>query len=332
MQATTRLLGICFVSFVWSGCHGVSKFDSPKKPANAQDLKPDSQDDDSDNSQDADAQQQALEPVAIGGAYLNCRFAAEVSKDEVWCRLEEDNQPVFVENASTKKWVFTHNSITSDAISSDLDRATGWQWAIKIPEGNAINISLDIFINGMSYHFDTMINAQAETDSSSTPATPVNLTNKYAYGGAASFVVDNNPDSLPPPQSCFTAGATTTPDPTLPNLRNFVKAQSFSFPFAVKEENSLVTIGMDEVCGQTRPIHYAELFGPGVQIKVQIPVGARKVMVIKNMALPIGFYQVYVHFIPRDLTDIQTPERFAFGKLILESDKQLTPGFAFGSK
>jgi hypothetical protein len=107
-----------------------------------------------------------------------------------------------------------------------------------------------------------------------------------------------------------------------------LKAQSFHFPFKMTKD-SLLTVSLDEVCGQTRPIHYAELLGPGVNIRAAIPLGAKKVVVTKGTTLPPGDYEVRVHFVPRSFADLQNPESFAFGKMVLESSGELTPGRAY---
>ncbi len=331
MRTTVNVLGICFISLCWSSCKDGPKFDSRNKSAQAKDVKPAE-----DESEDAEAAQAALEPVPIGGAYLACLYEVVEDNGEVWCRLEENQQPVLVKSLPTlENWVFTQNSVPYDAIPLALDPATGWQWSIKIPQDTSVDVALDIFLNGMRYHFDTTISSILPNDDdnsgegkASTPAPAPLQDKRYAYGGTASFVVDNNPFSLAAPESCLPADRTAPPDPTLPNLRLFLKAQSFHFPFKVNKE-SLVTVNLDEVCGQTRPIHYAELIGPGVNIRAAIPIGARKVVVTKSIILSPGDYEVRVHYEPRTTADLLNPESFAFGKMILESSLELTPGRAY---
>jgi|GEM_PF-6625018 len=326
MQEAMKLLVICFIPIMCWSCRDTTKLDGSKKSSQVKDIKADL-DKDAKDSRDADSQKQALEPVAIGGAYLNCQYKV-TDNDEVWCRLEEEQKPLFIATSKVENWVFLQNSIPYPATAFDLDRTTGWQWGIKIPSDQTIAVSLDLLIEGAQYHFDTIISTGSD-DTAVPPATQ-NLTNKYAYGQVASFVVDNNPFSSSAPASCLQSTETTTPDPSLPNLKFFFKAQQFYFPFKVQEEGSLVTIGVDEICGQMLPIHYAELIGMGLKVTMQIPVGARKVIVSKALALPAGDYQVLVHFVPRTFADLLTPERFAFGKVLLESDKVLQPGHAYG--
>jgi hypothetical protein len=328
MRATMKILGICFISLAWSSCKEGPKFDNHNKSAQAKDVKPAD-----DESEDAEAAQAALEPVPIGGAYLTCRYEVIEDNGEVWCRLEENNQPVLVNSSPTlENWVFTQNDIPYDATPAALDPSSGWQWSIKIPQDISVDVSLDIFVNGVRYHFNTSISSMPpnddDDDSGTGTAAPVQ-DKRYAYGGSASFVVDNNPFSFAAPETCLPPDeANTAPDPTLPNLRFFLKAQSFHFPFKM-EKDSLVTISLDEICGQMRPIHYAELLGLGVNIRAAIPIGAKKVVVTKGTALPPGDYEVRVHFVPRSFADLQTQESFAFGKMILESNNELIPGRAY---
>lgn len=327
MRTTMSVLGICLISLCWYGCKEVPKFDSRNKAAQAKDVKPAD-----DESEDAEATQAALEPVPIGGAYLACRYEVVPDNSEVWCRLEENNQPVLVNSSPTlENWVFTQNDVPYDATPKALDPTSGWQWAIAIPQDISVDVSLDIFLDGIRYHFSTTISSQpsGDDDDGAGTMTPAALQDKrYAYGRTASFVVDNNPFSLEAPASCLPPEANETPDPSLPNLRLFLKAQSFHFPFKMTTD-SLLTVSLDEVCGQTRPIHYAELLGPGVNIRAAIPVGAKKVVVTKGTTLPPGDYEVRVHFVPRSFADLQTPESFAFGKMVLESSSELTPGRAY---
>lgn len=328
MRTAMNILGICWISLCWSACKEGPKFDSPNKSAQAKDVKPAE-----DESEDAEAAQAALEPVPIGGAYLACLYEVTPDNGEVWCRLEENKQPVLVKSSSTlENWVFTQNDVPYDASPIALDPATGWQWAIKIPEDTKVDVALDIFLNGIRYHFNTSISSVPPSDddgddsTAGTPAAPASL--RYAYGGTASFVVDNDPFSLLAPHSCLPPTENSPPDPTLPNLRFFLKARSFHFPFKANKD-SLLTISLDEICGQTRPIHFAEILGPGVNIRTAIPLGARKVVVTKGTTLPPGDYEVRVLFVPRSFADLQNPESFAFGKVILESSNELTPGRAY---
>lgn len=331
MRTTMKFLGLCFISLCWFSCKEGPKFDSRNKSAQAKDVKPAVDED----SEDAEAAQAALEPVPIGGAYLACRYEVVEDNGEVWCRLEENSQPVFVNSSPTlENWVFTQNDVPYDATPQALDTSSGWQWAIKIPKDILVDVALDIFVDGMRYHFNTTISSLPPDDDNSgpgsgtTPAAPLQ-DKRYAYGGSASFVVDNNPFSLAAPESCRPAeGGNTAPDPTLPNLRLFLKAQSFHFPFKMSKD-SLLTVSLDEVCGQMRPIHYAELLGPGVNIRAAIPIGAKKVVVTRGTALPPGDYEVRVHYVPRSLSDLQIQESFAFGKMILESSSELVPGRAY---
>lgn len=330
MRTTMRVLGICFISLCWSSCKEVPKFDSRGKSAQAKEIKPDE-----DKDEDAEAmQQQALEPVPIGGAYLACRYEVVESNDEVWCRLEENEQPVLVNSLPTlENWVFTQNQVPYDASPFALDPSTGWQWGIKIPQDSNVDVSLDIFLDGVRYHFNTTISTMPPSDDDSdTSTTSAPLQDKrYAYGNSASFVVDNNPFSLSAPASCRPPDKETNPDPSLPDLRFFLKALSFTFPFKVAKDASLVTITLDEVCGQTRPIHYAELRGVTVDVRVPIPIGAKKVVVTKSLTMAAGDYEVEVHYVPRSIADLQTPEGFAFGKLVLESSGELVPGRAYAN-
>jgi hypothetical protein len=332
MRTTMNILGLCFISFCWFSCKEGPKFDSQNKSAQAKDVKPAAADD----SEDAEAAQAALEPVPIGGAYLACRYEVVEDNGEVWCRLEENSQPVFVNSSPTlENWVFTQNDVPYDTTPQALDTSSGWQWAISIPKDIRVDVALDIFVNGMRYHFNATISSIPPDDddnsgpgSGTTPAAPLQ-DKRYAYGGSASFVVDNNPLSFAAPESCqATEGGNTAPDPTLPNLRFFLKAQSFHFPFKVSKD-SLLTISLDEVCGQTRPIHYAELLGPGVNIRAAIPIGAKKVVVTRGTGLPPGDYEVRVHYVPRNFADLQAQESFAFGRMILESSSELVPGRAY---
>ncbi|WP_218110168.1 hypothetical protein [Oligoflexus tunisiensis] len=322
-----RILGICFISLGWFSCKDEPKFDNPGESAQVKDLRPQDQID----SEDAEAAQQALEPVPIGGAYLTCRYEVVESNGEVWCRLEENDQPVLVETLPTlENWVFTQNDVPYDAAPFALDPATGWQWAIKIPKDNQVEVALDIFLDGVRYHFSTTISTLPPSEVEETSDTPATLQDKrYAYGNTASFVVDTNPFSFAAPQSCQQPeGENAKPDPTLPNLRLFLKAQKFTFPFKVTAD-SLLTVTVDEICGQMRPIHYAELRGVGVNFQAPIPVGAKKVSVIKGTTLPPGDYEVVVHYVPRSVADLLNQESFAFGKLVLESSADLVPGRAY---
>jgi len=330
MRTTTKILGLCFISLCWSSCKEGPKFDSQRKSAQAKDIKPA---DDADSEDAEAAQQQALEPVPIGGAYLTCRYEVVESNDEVWCRLEENQQPILVQTVpSLENWVFTQNAVPYDAAPFALDPSTGWQWAIKIPQDSNIDVSLDIFLDGIRYHFNTTISTvppSDDNDGTVGTAPPVALQDKrYAYGNTASFVVDNNPFSLAAPESCHPPEEATKPDPTLPNLRFFLKAQSFTFPFKITQD-SILTVTVDEICGQTRPIHYAEIRGVGVDIRAAIAVGAKKVLVTKGTTLPPGDYEVKVHYVPRSFADLQSPESFAFGKVVLESSSELIPGRAY---
>jgi hypothetical protein len=58
--------------------------------------------------------------------------------------------------------------------------------------------------------------------------------------------------------------------------------------------------------------------GPGVNIRAVIPIGAKTVEVTKSTTLPPGDYEVRVHYVPRSFADLQSPESFAFGKMILD--------------
>jgi hypothetical protein len=332
MRTTLKILGIGFISLCWSGCKDAPKFDNSNKAAQAKEIKPADE-----ASEDAEATQAALEPVPIGGAYLACRFEVITDNNEVWCRLEENEQPVLVNSSPTlENWVFTQNNVPYDATPSALDPSTGWQWAIKIPQDISVDVSLDIFINGMRFHFSTTISSMPPTEDeirSRMPGSGPSRDRRYAYGGNASFVVDNNPFSLEAPASCLPPeeeedDEDVPPDPSLPNMRFFVKAQSFHFPFKMAADN-ILSISLAEICGQTRPIHYAELLGPGVNIRAPIPVGAKHVVVAQSTTLPPGDYEVRVHFVPRSFADLQSPESFAFGKLLLESSGELTPGRAY---
>jgi hypothetical protein len=330
MRLTMTFLGICFISLGCFSCKDQPKFDNTARSAQARDLKPS----DPIDSDDSEAAQQALEPVPIGGAYLNCRYEVVASNGEVWCRLEENEQPILVESVPTlENWVFTQNEIPYDAVPFSLDPSTGWQWAIKIPQDNLVDVALDIFLDGIRYHFSTTISTMPPSpEDETTTDAPVNLQSKrYAYGNAASFVVDTNPFSFATPQSCQQpAGENSRPDPSLPDLRLFLKGQKFTFPFKVTAD-SLLTVTVDEICGQMLPIHFAELRGLGVNvnIKAPIPVGAKKVSVIKSTTLPPGDYEVIVHYVPRTIADLLNQESFAFGKLVLESSADLIPGRAY---
>lgn len=330
MRTTMNILGLCFISLCWSNCKEGPKFDDPRKSAQAKDIKPA---DDKGDSEDAEAAQQALEPVPIGGAYLTCRYEVVESSGEVWCRLEENEQPVLVNSKPTlENWVFTQNNVPYDATPKSLDPSTGWQWAISIPQNTSVEVSLDIFLNGLRYHYNSTISSVPPEDADDSLTPPVALQDKrYAYGNGASFVVDNNPFSLAAPQSCLPPeGAETKPDPTLPDLRFFLKAMSFTFPFKVVKD-TVLTVIVDEICGQMQPIHYAELRGIGVDIRAQIPIGAKKITLIKSANLPAGDYEVKVHFIPRSFADLQRQESFAFGKMALESSSELVPGRAYAN-
>lgn len=330
MRTATKILGLWFISFFWSSCKEGSKFDSQAQSAQAQDIQATNE---TSNKEAEAAQQQALEPIAIGGAYLSCRYQVVDSNNEVWCRLEENQQPILVKAVATlENWVFTQNTAPYDAQAFALDPSTGWQWAIKIPENSLIDISLDIFLDGIRYHFDARVSTLPPDDDSSdeTEALQPLQLKRYSYGSTASFVVDNNPFSLTAPEICLTLGALTKPDPTLPNLRFFMKAKSFTFPFKITQDSSLTVI-VDQICGQTLPIHYAELHGVGVDIRAAIAVDAKKVLVTKGRTLPPGDYEVVVHYVPRSSADLESPESFAFGKVILESSSELIPGRAYTS-
>lgn len=333
MKSTSmRLAGLCFLCLIWSQCKEVPKFNKPTKTGQIKEIKAD---DGKDEDAEA-AQQQALEPVAIGGAYLACQYEVEPANGEVWCRLEENGEPRLVESQpSLENWVIAQDDVAFDASPYNLDASSGWQWAIKIPKATTLSVVLDIMIDGMPYHFATTISSIAPDNSGPGKASPPPAATpqgrRYAYGNAASFVVDTNPYSTSAPESCYPA-PTAAPDPLLPDLHFFVKAQKFTFPFLVFKEDSTVTITLDEVCGQMRPIHFADIRGPNnATIRVPIQVGARKVVVIKSQALPVGYYELQVLFEPRSQADLETPERFAFGKVILESSQQLQPGFAFAN-
>ena len=102
----------------------------------------------------------------------------------------------------------------------------------------------------------------------------------------------------------------------------------FSFPFKVTKDGSVTSITVDEICGQTRPVHFAELRGPAYASKLEIPIGSKKLSVIKSTPLIAGDYELIIHFVPRSILDLQTPEKFAFGKVVLESSDALIPGHA----
>jgi hypothetical protein len=332
MRATMSVLWLCFISLGWSSCKEGPKFDDPHKSAQAKELKAP---DDKGDSEDAEAAQQALEPVPIGGAYLTCRYEVVESNGEVWCRLEENDQPVLVKTQPTlENWVFMQNEVPYDATPFALDPSTGWQWAIKIPQDNRVDVSLDIFLNGERYHFSATISSMPPADDTlDDEQTPPPVQDKrYAYGNGASFVIDINPFSLAAPKSCLPPeGEAKKPDPTLPDLRFFLKGQSFTFPFKVVND-SVLTVNLDEVCGQMQPIHYAELQGVGINIRAAIPVGAKKITVAKSTALPAGDYELKVHIVPRSLNDLLNPESFAFGKVVLESSAELVPGRAYANE
>src|SRR3954471_8614393 len=103
MKTHKGILGIVLISLFWFSCKDGPKFDKHPKSAPTKDAEPAEAD-----SEDADAsQQQALEPIAIGGAYLTCLYQVVENNGEVWCRLEENQQPVHVDSVATlENWVF----------------------------------------------------------------------------------------------------------------------------------------------------------------------------------------------------------------------------------
>lgn len=159
-----------------------------------------------------ETQEPAIEPVAIGGAYLYlaCEYKlAETSNEEIRCRLEQDKQIYPAPAGSITSWKFFENGTLVEYVPTVLDISSGWQWSFKGYAPNITNIILNITIGNQTFTFETKGAPQ-------TPAPAVkkvgNL-NIVEFGEKNDFVLDT-PVPAPEPTASPVPTPTATPEPT----------------------------------------------------------------------------------------------------------------------